>query len=165
MQNIKLESREKELSKIWRFNGSGGIVFYRTNLLIHSHKVTRITKEICNILEKLWLEFNRDLAIELAKFHDDAEIITWDIVATKKERWTEEEKEAYNEKCKNALDILYSNYKNESKKFDYKKLLEIEEERNSKEFFIIKLADRLDAHCECMHEMYWWNEEFVKRIC
>ncbi len=163
MTDIKLESREKELSKIYRYNSWLNIIFYRPNLLTHTSRVTWITKEICNKLEKLWLSFNKELAIELAKVHDDAEIITWDIVSTQKARWTIEEKKNYENNCKNAIEILYKNYKNSSNKFDYKYLLQLEEKENTKEFFIIKYADRLDAHWEVMHEIFWGNEEFVKR--
>ncbi len=159
----KLEPREKELSKIYRYNGSAKIMFYRPNLLIHSKRVTWLTKEICEALERLWIKVNKDLAIALAKVHDDGEIITWDIVATKKSKWTKKDKEEYKQKCKNAINILYENYKDLFKDFDYKELLELEIKRDSKEFFIIKYADRLDAHLECIHEIYWWNKEFVER--
>jgi hypothetical protein len=55
-------------------------MFYRPNLHIHSNRVEWISREIMKYLDryrdKAKVVIDTDLVVELARFHDDTEIIT-----------------------------------------------------------------------------------------
>jgi len=156
---MNLLSRDEELSKIFRYNVEiHKPMFYRPNLLIHTKRVKRIALELANyLLKNSWKKIDIDLVWELAKFHDDTEIITWDYVSMTKISFSDEEQKKYENDCVNAIDILYGKYKNLSEKYDYKELLLTIKNKNWIEFLIVDLADKLDNHFEVTHELFAWN--------
>jgi len=164
MTDFNHKKREKNLSKIYRYKAFTDTMFYRPNLLIHTKRVSWITQEISEILKKIGIQFDWELAKTLAIVHDDAEIITGDIIAPQKARFTKRELEDYENKCKNAINILTEDFWKNFWKYNYKKLLLMEEEKNTPEYFIVKYADKLDAHCEVCHEILSGNTEFTKEF-
>lgn len=160
---MNLLSRDEELSKVFRYKWSPCTpMFYRPNLLIHSKRVEWLAMEIANFLaEKTGKYIDIDLVREMARFHDDAEIITGDYLAMDKEKFSEEKLKQYENDCENAIEILYENYNNLSEKYDYKELLLKIENKQWIEFQIVDLADKLDSHLEISHELFAWNEMFT----
>lgn len=160
---MNLLSRDEELSKVFRYKWSPCTpMFYRPNLLIHSKRVEWLAMEIANFLvEKTGKYIDIDLVREMARFHDDAEIITGDYLAMDKEKFWEEKLKEYEKDCENAIEILYEKYKDLSEKFDYKELLLKIENKEWIEFQIVDFADKLDSHLEISHELFAWNEMFT----
>lgn len=164
---MKLQKRENELRKVFRYKGSPcNPMFYRPNLWIHAQRVEWISREIA-----LWLWLH-DVQIEriekLARYHDDAEIIAGDILSMDKENFSPEEKKSYQESCDNALNILIENYSSElwSEYALYLEELEksqVDNQYNGEtlEKAIVMYADKLDAHMEVSHEIYAWNKMFT----
>ena len=163
MTKIKLLPRDEELKKIFRYMWSPcDPMFYRTELLIHSNRVEWIATKIAELLNNFENKVSVDLVKELARFHDDTEIITGDFIAIYKDSYSKEDKNAYENNELKAINILYENYGNISKNFDYKNLLHLYiEEKEWLEFLIVEFADKLDAHLECCHELLAWNKGFA----
>lgn len=159
---MNLLSREEELKKVFRYKWSPcNPMYYRPNLLIHSRRVEWIATEISNFLAKNTdKKIDLDLVREMARFHDDAEIITWDYLAMDKEAFSIERLSEYENDCENAISILYDNYKHLSKNFDYKDILLKIENKDWIEFLIVDFADKLDSHLEISHELFAWNDMF-----
>lgn len=158
----KLLSREEELSKVFRYEWSPcNPVFYRPNLLIHSRRVEWISSEITKFLiEKTKKNIDIILVREMAKFHDDTEILTWDFLAMDKESFSKSKQDDYENDSINAISILYDNYWNISERENYKDILLNIESKKWLEFLIVDFADKLDAHLEITHELLAWNEAF-----
>lgn len=161
--NMTLSSRETELSKVYRYEWSPCTpMYYRPNLSIHTRRVEWMATEIANyLLETTNAKINIDLLKEMARFHDDTEIITWDYLAMDKESFNEDKQSEYENDSIKAIDILYKNFWNISENFDYKDLLLSLEDKKGIEFLIVDMADKLDAHLEITHELFAWNEMFA----
>ncbi|MDD2870525.1 MAG: HD domain-containing protein [Candidatus Gracilibacteria bacterium] len=160
---MNLLSRDEELSKVFRYKGSPCTpMYYRPNLKIHSKRVEWIAFEVADFLMKnSEINIDIDLVREMARFHDDAEIITGDFLAMDKEKFSESKLKEYEKDCENAIDILYENYKNISEKNDYKEILLKVENKDGIEFQIVDFADKLDSHLEITHELFAGNEMFA----
>jgi 5'-deoxynucleotidase YfbR-like HD superfamily hydrolase len=166
---MKLQPRIEELKKVYRYVWSPcDPMFYRPNLHIHSNRVEWISREIMKYLDryrdKAKVVIDTDLVVELARFHDDTEIITWDILAMDKESFSEESQNKHDNHSKRAIDILYENYWNISDKYNYADLLKLNEDKQWLEFKIVDFSDKLDANLEIAHELLAWNSAFAIKL-
>jgi 5'-deoxynucleotidase YfbR-like HD superfamily hydrolase len=143
-------------------------MFYTPNLWIHVQRVALISSYICKQLS-LDTEITARIA-RMALFHDDTEIIAWDIISAEKQNWSEIEKAEYKAKCENAIPILVDAY-SPNLWTDYEEIL-IEMERYqwkwTDEFrlshAIIEYSDKLDALMEISHELYSWSPSFLNNL-
>lgn len=160
---MKLLPRIEELSNVFRYEWSPCTpMFYRPNLLIHSRRVEWLAWEISQFLiENIWAELDIELIKQMARFHDDAEIITWDYLSMDKESFSNEKQNEYENDSIKAIDILHDNYGNISEQFDYKQMLLDLEAKKWLEYLIVNFADKLDAHLEVSHELFAWNKMFA----
>lgn len=154
-----LDTRENELKKILRYIDYTKSMYYQTNLVIHSHRVHEITKYLLKYLKHENL--NEQLALNFALIHDDEEILTGDILSYKKDEFTKQQKLDYEKQCQIAKQQIISQYKNELN-HTYEQTLNIN--KNSKEYALIKFADKIDAHGEVCHEILAGNSEFTKEF-
>ena len=60
--------------------------------------------------------------LRVANFHDDSEIIAWDVITPVKDNWSAEEKLEYENLCENAIPILVNQY-GEELGSDYEEIL------------------------------------------
>ena len=158
-----LQSREKELQKIYRYKGFIENMFFRPNLEIHTKRVAFLAEHICSILEEKGVKPDREYIMALAYMHDDDEFITGDFVSGDKLNFTPKQQKKYEKDCKNAINILVENYGEVFMWQSYRKLLEDNNAGASLEYKIVDLADKLDAHCEVCHELFNGNKEFFKQ--
>ena len=158
----QLWPREEELKKVLRYGTQGewSPMYYRPDLLIHTSRVQWISQEICKYLQNLKPDLcDYEKATEFAKFHDDSEILAWDILSLNKERFSQEEKEEYDKKTLTAIETLTQEYSWETD-FDYKELLLIDFHKTGIEYLIGMYADKLDAHMEVCHELFAGSTTF-----
>lgn len=168
---MKLKPRDQELKSIIRYkqNSVCKPMYYTPNLWIHVQRVTWLAQWIS---KQLWVsERIRDRVTRVAMFHDDSEIVAWDIATPVKQNWSPEEKSEYEAICSNAIPILVENYWDELWD-DYEEILKEMESSQSEWIFdetslihaIIEYADKLDALMEVTHELYSWNDSFLKNL-
>ena len=162
----RLWERNIELEKVIRYGtrDEWKPMFYRPNLRIHTQRVFWMTREITSFLSTINNNiFSKDITDELALFHDDVEIMTWDIISLEKEAFSEQEKIEYEKSTLSAIDFLAKSYKDLSK-YNYKKLLLLDVERKSIEYLIVSYADKLDAHMEICHEIFAGNSLCISSL-
>jgi len=158
----KLLSREEELKNIFRYKWSPcDPMYYRSNLFIHTKRVTWIASEIAKFLNNVTAKkIDVWFVQEMANFHDDDEIIMWDYLAMDKEVFSPEQKKQYEFDSNNAIEILYIHYWNIWNNYDYKDILLKLRNKTWIEYLIVEFADKLDAHLEVSHELFAWNKMF-----
>ena len=123
-----------------------------------------MTREICEYLKKnSSVSFSVEVATELARFHDDSEILAGDILSVRKAQFTPQEKADYEKKSLEAINTLSEKYSDETS-FDYKKLLLQEHNKNGIEYHIVMYADKLDAHMEVCHEIFAGSSLFLQPL-
>ena len=166
-----LKAREQELKSITRYkqNTVCKPMYYTPNLWIHVQRVTWLTESICkqlNISPEI-----TERVIRVAMFHDDSEIIAWDVATPVKQNWSSEEKSAYEKKCENAIPVLVDNYWNKLWDDYGNILIEVEnysyiwgEETTDLIHAILEYADKLDALMEVTHELYSGSNSFLNHM-
>lgn len=171
MNSPILWTRNEELKKVIRYkeNKICKPMLYTPDLWVHVNRVTWITKHICehlNLDEDVTKKTTRR-----AMFHDDSEIVAWDIISAVKQNWNQEQKDDYAEKCKNAIPLLVNAYGEELWN-DYGEILH-EMESPQIEYFsnsdhishaIVEYADKMDAFMEVTHELYSWSDGFLRNL-
>lgn len=155
--------RDEKLEKIIRYNMDRRTpMFYRTNLLIHSQRVALILADISEEVSKAYKEeFNYKKALTLALVHDDAEIVTGDIQLYHKDRMSDEELKKIHKNELKGINSLSSIWPSEINGFQYKSLLMNALNKNCLEAQIVSYCDKVDAFCECLHEVYAGNSKFT----
>lgn len=144
-------------------------MYYTPDLFIHVQRVTWIAEALCkqlHISDELTTKI-----IRRAMFHDDSEIIAWDIATPVKQNWSEKEENDYERKCANAIPILVSNYW-DILWSDYEDILREMEDFESEWTYnelslihaIIEYADKLDALMEVSHEFYSGSNSFLNNM-
>src|SRR3990167_2898819 len=148
---------KKELAGIKRYNQFNPM-FYRTNVLGHTERVSRLVREIFPIIQKVYgtiVDYDRMVAKALV--HDDTEIYIGDIPSPIKNAM---DKDELRKKDLDAIDDLVKRFGTTFTGFDYRKLLLSETNCNDLECKLVKLCDMFDGMCESLHEVYAGNAEF-----
>ncbi len=152
--------RTESLKQIKRFSIRPNM-FYRTDLYLHSLRVSWLVEEVSPFAKKAWSNFNQDLAKTLALVHDDAEIVTGDVQLGHKMRMEKAELAKVDEKEKEAIKILSKKFPKSVNGFSYKKLLTLALRKSSIEAQVVAFADKLDAYGESLHELFAGNIDFI----
>ncbi len=154
--------RHEKLSNIWRYKWYETPVYYRTNVSTHIQRMKIIWEEVCNILKELWIDIDTSYVLDLIEVHDDEEIITDDIAAPIKEKFSSSEREIYESNQQKAREKLEDSFKSlfaETGK--YEKLLNEEHQWGTLAYKILKFVDKLEANMEVSHEIFWGNLEVL----
>ncbi|MBW2991254.1 HD domain-containing protein, partial [Candidatus Woesearchaeota archaeon] len=158
--------REEELQKITRYGMDRYTpMFYRTNVLLHSERVYFLLKNILPLIGSVYKsQLNSGKALTLALVHDDAEIISGDILLYHVERFSEEELARIREKEINAIEEISKKWPKTINSFNYKKLLYNALNIDTLEAQVVSFFDKTDAYCECLHEVHAGNDLFVNAV-
>lgn len=150
--------RETELRNVKRYS-LYHTMWYRTDLWIHTRRVAWIVEELVPLAQKVFKQsFDPEKAIVLALVHDDAEMVFGDIQAGNKAKMSKEELEKIKQLEQNAIEDLAKKYPTKLGRFDYKDLLLEAVDKTSLEAMLVNWADKYDAFCEALHEIYAGNK-------
>jgi 5'-deoxynucleotidase len=132
---------------------------YQENIQEHSLQVAMIAQALCKIKNKYYGgRLDEKRVLELAVYHEAAEVITGDL-ATPIKYFNPEIKDAYKQvevvASKKLLKLLP-----EDLRPDYTQLLLPDED--TPEWAIVKAADKLSAYIKCLEELKMSNMEFEK---
>src|SRR3989338_3972028 len=157
--------REEKLRSIMRYS-MFEVMYYRPSVWIHAQRVSWIVEELVPIAGKYFKNFDGEKARILALVHDDAEIITGDIQAGHKARMSKKELAVVHNSEHEAIRKLATRYPTTVGGYSYKQLL-MEASRKdtphaSSEAKLVTYADRLDAFCESLHEVFAGNLSFIR---
>lgn len=155
--------REEELESILRHKMEKRTpMHYRTNDLLHSRRIYYLLNDTLPSIVQTYSEeeFSQKKALTLALVHDDAEIITDDILLYYKDRMTTEQLAEHEVKEKQAIEELSKRWPEKINGFSYKELLFNALQKNCLEAQVVSYFDKLDGFCESLHEMYAGNLRF-----
>lgn len=154
------KGRKELLENIRRYS-MYPIMFYRTNVSIHSRRMQWIAEELLPHLSDM--QIIPEKLILLCLVHDDPEIITGDHqLGRKLYTMSEQELERIEHDEKRACNILSSIWPNNINGYSYRNLLDESCDKPTPEGKIMKLIDRLDAFGESLHEIYSGNSCFLR---
>ncbi len=158
-----LEEREKELEKLKRYEiYLTPIMFYRTNVLIHTKRVLGHFNQIIPQIKAIYgNDFCYEFAKAAAEVHDDPEIITKDIPLYNKEKMSKEEKEELSLEEEKAIEKLVERYGLFFKGYSYEELLYSAKNKDRLETQFISFCDKFDGAGEAWHEIWAGNDFFV----
>lgn len=158
----KFPGREEALREVKRFNASEYTpMYYRTDLSLHPKRVAWLLIEMLPVAMDIYRGcFNPALALSLALIHDDAEIFTGDMQLSKKIKMTDEQRDKFKEREREAIEKLARIYPAALNGFNYRKLLLDAMDKSSLEAQLVKRADLLDGFGEALHEVYAGNRRF-----
>ncbi len=131
----------------------------RENIMEHSEQVAQLAHALGVIANKIYgKSVDINLCATLALFHETSEVITGDL-PTPIKYYNPQIKESYKEiesiANKKLLSMLPDEFKEE-----YEKI--IEPDKESYEYSLVKLADKLSAYVKCLEEIKVGNKEFLK---
>jgi len=158
--------REERLQSIIRFNDpTFSVMFYRTNLLIHSSRVYVILEDLIPELVLAYgLILNVKKMLLLALVHDDAEIITGDIQLYRKEQMSPAELADIAAAEAIAIEKLVARWPSHIEEFSYRELLYHALRKDCLEAQLVSYADKVDGFCESLHELHAGNERFTRPV-
>ncbi len=161
MEYISLDSvafppeREARLRAIFRYS-MFDVMLYRSNLWEHSHRVTWIVEELAPLTATL-KGYDIEKARALAYVHDDPEMLVGDIQAGHKAKMTKQELEAIESNEDAAADALSAQMSGTVNGYGYRELLGHAIHKDCIEAQVVSYADKFDAYCETLHELFAGN--------
>ena len=150
--------REESLKAVYRYN-MFETMYYRSNLWQHEHRVSWIIELLLPLCEGIALDPEK--ARILALVHDDAETLTGDIQAGHKMKMSSTELANIDSAEEQAAEELSRRYPKEVHGYNYLELLKHAIYKDCPEAQLVSYADRFDAYCESMHEVYAGNFSLV----
>lgn len=155
--------RTEALQSIKRF-AMYKTMYYRTDLLMHSQRVSWIVTSLLSFATNVFSDFDGEKARTLALVHDDAEIITGDIQLYYKLRMAPHELQQYEENEHKAIEVLSKRYPKTINNYNYQSLLLHALHKDCIEAQIVSFADKIDAFGESLHEIHAGNKAFEHPI-
>ncbi|MBI2632048.1 HD domain-containing protein [Candidatus Pacearchaeota archaeon] len=157
------KGRSKLLGEIKRYS-MYEVMFFRTNVELHSRRVEWITEELSPFLVRD-TKLDIDKLRILCRIHDDLEVITGDIQLGRKiYTMKKKELEVIEKEEEEARRMLAAVWPEEIHGYNYRELLSEARDKKTLEAQIMKLADRLDAFGESLHELYSGNTCFLQHF-
>lgn len=148
--------REERLRQIQRFS-MFDVFFYRSSLWYHTLRVFLIINELAPLAEKTLPNCDLAKARILALVHDDAEMITGDVQLGHKQAMTKEQLKKVDDEEAGAIEKLGHIYPESVGGYNYKELLYHALRKDCIEAQLVSYADKLDAYCESLHEIFGGN--------
>lgn len=159
----KMTGREQALRAIKRYKDPlFEVMFYRTNLLDHSRRVCFHLEEAAKDILAVYPRFDFERARVMAQVHDDAEIITGDVMLYKKESMTEEELKELARRETEAIPLLVERFGLNAGNYDYVDLLIEAKGKETLESQFVSFFDKLEGGGEAWHEVFAGNPKFLR---
>jgi 5'-deoxynucleotidase YfbR-like HD superfamily hydrolase len=155
--------REEKLREVERYS-MFDIFFYRPTLWHHVLRVFLIVQELTPLVKNALPHCDTEKAKVLALVHDDAEILTGDVQLGHKQKMTEEELKAIDDEEAAAIEELAEKFPNEIRGYNYRELLQHALYKDCIEAILVSYADKLDAYCESLHEVFGGNITALRAV-
>lgn len=156
--------RDDDLRGVERYSNFS-VMFYRSNLYTHSHRVAALVRKINPLAKKVLGDtYDPKKAEIIALVHDDAEIVFGDIQAGNKRKMTPAQLKEVKRAEQEAIKTIAKRFPLEVGGYNYKQLLKEYEEYSSLESQVVCYADKYDALGEALHEVYAGNNSFTTNI-
>ena len=162
---FSLQNREKNLEKVKRY-GKFSVMFYRTNLLIHSRRVQFLLEGILPFALDFYPDLDAKKAKLIANYHDDLELVLegGDIPLQLKLMMDDSESLELKQKEILAAETIASFYPKKIKGYNCEQLLLHAILKDCEEAQLVSLVDKYDGYCEAIHEVLAGNTIFLEPI-
>lgn len=154
--------REQKLKSIWRYSMFERM-YYRSNLWMHTHRMVWMIESTAELSSRT-LRIDIQKARTLALVHDDAEMITGDIQAGRKFFMTKAQLKKIDQEEAKAINQLSRRFPKILNGYSYKELLTDALQKDTAESQLVMYFDKLDAFCECLHEILAGNILFLRSV-
>ncbi|MBI3443298.1 HD domain-containing protein [Candidatus Woesebacteria bacterium] len=154
------QKRLHDLSTVERFAGIEMI--HRTNLDVHTARIVILTIIAKQAMQSRGITINGRHAVDLAKVHDDPEVITKDIPSTVKSAMTEAERQKLHKQEETATIALARQYMPRMFQDFYIGLWREAKSKLTPESQVVDIADKWDGICEAIHEIRCGNDDFLQ---
>lgn len=168
-KKIVWEERDADLEKVIRFfdpKHRFEIMFYRTNLLVHTRRVPFILETLIALAQLYYPSFDAKLARLICKYHDDPELISkrGDVSLQLKLQMGDSEKELLMREEIRAIEQIAKFYPKKVEGYNYKDILLHALKKDCCEAQLHSLADKWDGCCEALHEVFAGNIVFMEPV-
>jgi hypothetical protein len=158
------KNRGRDLECVKRYHALR-VMFYRTDLLLHSARVQGIVRALLPAILPLYPDLDGELAVLISKFHDDPEIVTGDVPLQLKLLMTEDAHLRLKQEEVAAAELLSKSYRNPKiGGYQYEDLLMHAILKDCPEAQLHSFADKLDGFCEALHEVLAGNIAFLQPV-
>ena len=157
------QTREYDLKNVKRY-GRMRVMFYRTDLHLHSQRVKALVKSISEEVRNLYPNFNPKKAGLIALHHDDHELITGDVPLQLKLRMNGDDLSDLKEQEILATEAIAKIYPKTVGKHRYLDLTLHAIHKDCLEAQVVSLVDKCDGYCEAIHEVLAGNDVFLEPL-
>ena len=159
------KKREESLKKIKRY-GKFSVMFYRTDLAIHSKRVSALLDVIIPFIKNLYPDFDIDKAKVIAKYHDDFETVLkgGDISLQLKLMMDENALSNLKHDEITAVEQISMLYPKKVRGYSYRQILLHAVFKDCIEAQAVSFVDKIDGYCEAIHEILAGNVIFVEPV-
>jgi 5'-deoxynucleotidase YfbR-like HD superfamily hydrolase len=156
--------RDESLRALTRYS-LYGVMFYRTNLYTHSHRVAALVRAINPVAISVFgTQYDPRKSELIAYVHDDAELVFGDVQAGNKSKMTAEQLQKVKEAEERAIDEIAKRFPAHISGYSYKQLLAEAAAYSSLEAQVVCYADKYDALGEALHEVFAGNHHFTTNV-
>jgi len=158
------ETREADLATVKRFNDPVRpykIMYYRTDLSVHTKRVVAINREVCTVAVECYSEFKAQRSLYMSEHHDDHEVILKDASAHAKGEMNKKQLELFEHKEVAAIRRLGRKYPNQIEGYSYEDIMIEAFHKDTRESQSHSYSDKVDAYCESIHEVLAGNTVFI----
>lgn len=158
------DGRKEALRKVerWEKQTCFPVMFYRVNDLVHSTQVLWMLNEVKGYAISNLPAFDIKFASIYALVHDDAEILTGDVLGMKKSRMSIEELRNYEKREIEAIKTLCARWPKYIDGFSYNDLLMQAILKNRPETQLVSYLDKQTSLFEAWHEIFAGNKRFYQ---
>ena len=163
--HLSWENREQDLKKMKRY-GNFSVMFYRSNLHLHSQRVGALLERIIPLAKKLYPDLDIKKARLIAKHHDDYELRPeiGDVPLQLKLMMNDQELSHLEKKEIWAAEAMAQFYPKKVGGYNYLQLLLHAIHKDCIEAQLVSVADKNDGCCEAIHEVLAGNTIFLEPI-
>lgn len=148
--------RAKLLQNIFRFSMIKPF-YYASSVWLHEIRVSLLVTELSKIAVELGIPVNTEKARLTALVHDDAEIVMGDVQQGHKLYMTPQQLQEVDMQETAAIKQLVKSSPLQLGNCIYEELLTDVLHKTSFEAQLVSYADRVDAYCESLHELFGGN--------
>jgi len=162
--HLTWKSREQDLGWVMRY-GRLSVMYYRTNLLIHSQRVTALLERVIPLAKKSYPDFDARKARLIARHHDDYELQPiGDVPLQLKLVMSGYELSELQEKEILAAEAMARVYPKRVGGYNYLQLLLHAIHKDCREAQLVSVVDKVDGYCEALHEVLAGNTVFLEAV-
>ena len=158
-----IENYEEDLRRIKRW-GKFKVVFYRTNLEIHTKRIIAILEELLPFIITIYPDLDIYKLFLLVWFHDAPEFFTGDVSTQTKLIMSDGQLKELSDKELIAIEILSDMYPVEILGYSIKELMLEAKEKKTLHAQLASYIDKTEGFCDALHHALAGHGAFIEPV-